>query len=70
MTMTHKRVVITTKEDHIERHKGLHQCLDELIADYLTQTGKGLRNTNLMELIEWSFQQTINPEDLKDKFEG
>lgn len=59
-----------TREEHIEKHKQLHNALDELVADYITQTGKRLTTSNLMELIEWSFQQTINPEDLKDKFEG
>jgi hypothetical protein len=64
--MPHEKVVITTKDDHLERHKGLHKCLDELLADYLIHNPKkGLGNTNLIDLIEWSFNQTINPTEYK-----
>lgn len=37
--------------------------LDELIADYIRHTDKRLSNSTLMELIEWSFEQTKNPKD-------
>lgn len=48
------------KEKHIKRHKELHKMLDELFADFLTHTGKGLDAT-VLELIEWSHKQTKNP---------
>ena len=50
-----------TKEEHIKIHKELHTNLDKLTADYIASTGKGLEETSVMELIKWSYQQTINP---------
>jgi len=50
-----------TKEEHIERHKLLHQCLDELVADFITHTGVLPSKTSVMELMTWSHEQTINP---------
>ena len=50
-----------TTNEHIEKHKELHRALDELIADYILTTKKGLQNTNLLQLIEWSHEQTIKP---------
>lgn len=49
------------EEAHIERHKLLHQYLDELIADYVRLTGKHLNDTSIMEFMRWSHGQTINP---------
>ena len=50
-----------TTNEHIKKHKELHRALDELIADYILTTKKGLQNTNLLQLIEWSHEQTIKP---------
>lgn len=49
------------KEEHIVRHKELHKKLDELVADYICCTKNLLTKTTLMEFMEWSHQQTINP---------
>ena len=49
------------RKEHIVRHKKLHKSLDELIADYICCTKKMLTDTTLMEFMEWSYQQTINP---------
>lgn len=52
------------KNLHRHRHQELHKMLDELAADFLSHSinnGKLLSNTTVMELVEWSYQQTINP---------
>ena len=50
-----------THEEHIERHIVLHKELDELVADFITHT-KGLPSqTTMLELMHWSYEQTINP---------
>ena len=54
-----------TKKEHIERHRKLHKNLDELFADFTTQTDKGLTAT-IEELIKWSYEQTKNPDDEKN----
>ena len=48
-------------QDHREKHKLLHSHLDELLADFITQTGKLPSKTNIIELLTWSHEQTINP---------
>lgn len=48
-------------EEHIKKHKELHKCFDELMADFLKHTGNLPSQTNLMELGEWSNKQTKNP---------
>jgi len=54
-----------TKKQHKERHKLLHEYLDELIGDYITQRSKGLSATSLLEFVEWSYLQTLNPTEEK-----
>lgn len=56
------------KKEHIERHKELHESLDELLADFITCEGqRGVSRlpstTTVMELLEWSGRQLINPYD-------
>jgi type II secretory pathway component PulJ len=56
-----------TRAEHIARHERLHQALDELAADFLQHhpsLGKRLVNTSILELLEWSHQQTIAPSEL------
>lgn len=50
-----------TKSQLIEIHKALHGSLDRLLACYISTTKKGLADTNLLELIEWSHEQTKDP---------
>lgn len=50
-----------TPQEHKDRHVALHRSLDELVVDYATHTGKLLKDTNVMDLIEWSYKQTQNP---------
>jgi hypothetical protein len=54
------------REEHIERHKMLHRHFDELVADFMTHTKKGISNTTVVELIKWSYSQTINPTTCED----
>ena len=51
------------KKDHIKRHIELHKSLDELIADFILHTQKLLSETTVMELMEWTHEQTINPDE-------
>ena len=50
-----------TEEEHKQDHIKLHRSLDRLVADMAHQTGKLLTEINAMELIEWSYKQTLNP---------
>jgi hypothetical protein len=54
------------KESHRQRHIELHQALDELAADWIAQQprGKLFSNTTIMELLQWSFEQTKEPTTL------
>lgn len=54
------------KEEHITRHKELHKALDELVADMIEHTKMLPSETTVMELMEWSHRQTINPEEDKE----
>ena len=56
-----------TKQELIEIHKELHTSLDKLLACYIQENEKVLSDTSVMELIEWSFEQTKNPSCFKDK---
>ncbi len=49
------------REEVIERHKKLHQSLDELIACFITETNGLPSKTGLMEFLEWSHKMTENP---------
>ena len=48
-------------EDHKARHVELHQKLDELIADFIAHTEGLPSQTTLMEFLQWSHQQTLEP---------
>lgn len=49
------------KEAHIQRHQELHKAFDELLADFITHTGKLPSESTVMELMQWSHQQTTDP---------
>jgi hypothetical protein len=51
------------KKAHIKRHKELHKCLDELIADMIKHTTALPSTTSVSELMDWSYKQTKNPEE-------
>jgi hypothetical protein len=54
-----------TPEEHKKRHQELHKALDELAADFMSQTGRLVSQTTVMELIQWSYHQTIRPTEKK-----
>ncbi len=49
------------REEHKARHQLLHRELDELLADFISHTKALPSKTTIMELVEWSHGQTINP---------
>lgn len=54
-----------TPEEHKQRHIELHRAFDQLYADFIDQLSieDMARATSLriIELIEWSYGQTVNP---------
>jgi len=61
---------MTDKQKHTERHKKLHQSLDELLADFILHTGRLPSKTILMEFMEWSYLQSLNPTPTPEDLEG
>jgi hypothetical protein len=53
------------KQEHRERHAELHRALDELASDYMIHTGRPLSDTTVLELVEWSHEQTKKPTEVK-----
>ncbi len=49
------------EEEHRQYHIDSHETLDVLMADFIIHTGKLLSEATVMELLEWSYQQTIKP---------
>lgn len=54
---------------HQERHAELHGSLDELVACFILSTKRSLRETSVMDLIEWSNQATQSVETCKASFD-
>jgi hypothetical protein len=66
MKTAHARLLEKRRhERHRQRHVELHQALDELAADWVVHQprGKVFSNSSIMELIQWSHVQTIEPEE-------
>ncbi len=59
---------MSTKEDHRNRHVVLHKMLDELVADWITETGLAPSKCTVMDLVVWSNDQTIEPSDKHNRF--
>jgi hypothetical protein len=51
-----------TQEQHARRHQELHAALDELLADWITQTGGYPSKVSLMEFLGWSAAQARKPD--------
>lgn len=47
--------------EHKKRHIKLHRNFDELVADFVAQTGRLISETTIMDLMRWSHEQTIVP---------
>jgi hypothetical protein len=57
-------------KEHRARHVALHASLDELAADYLTHNrDKRLGDTSVLQLLEWSHRQTIDPDANDDRLD-
>ena len=58
------------QEEHRADHVRLHDALDELLADYQLHTDRLLGKATIMELMQWSYQQTLDPtvpaDDMED----
>ena len=51
-------------DEHVARHRVLHEALDEIVADYLRwNPGRPSSDVTVEELIEWSYKQTLNPSE-------
>jgi hypothetical protein len=44
-------------EEHRKIHIKLHKELDELVADFINDTGKMPSKTSILELMKWSYEQ-------------
>jgi len=55
------KIAETLKYEHRARHQALHKSFDELLADFIGHTQALPSKTTIIELLEWSYQQTINP---------
>lgn len=49
------------KEEHRKKHIELHNKLDELVTDFISHTKALPSQITVMQLIEWSHIQTIDP---------
>ena len=49
--------------EHREIHAELHSALDELVADFIRHTDGLPSKTTVLELMRWSHEQTINPDE-------
>ena len=47
--------------EHQTTHIQLHKALDELVTDFYKATQNSMSKTPIMELLAWSFEQTLNP---------
>ena len=56
-----------TAKEHREKHKELHEALDELAADFMSETRRLASGTTVMELMEWSCDQTKNAKAVPEK---
>jgi hypothetical protein len=53
-----------TKDEHKKLHQDLHKSLDEICADYIVHNrDKLISETSVIELMKWSYGQTIDPDD-------
>ena len=56
-----------TPEEHIKRHRELHNALDQLLADYIRhapdfQLKPGLGKPSVLDLVRWSNKQMSEPD--------
>lgn len=56
-----REVTNMTREEHIERHKELHDAMDELLGDWVDQVPGASITQPISELMRWSFHQMTDP---------
>ena len=57
------------KADHRQRHIDLHRNLDELLNDAIQYGGLLPSKATVLDLLRWSFEQTVAPTPIMDKQE-
>jgi hypothetical protein len=50
-----------TPDEHQARHVLLHRMFDELLADWIGHTGLLPSQHSVMEFMDWSYAQTVEP---------
>lgn len=58
-----------TPEQHKQRHIELHKAFDELLADWIRHTEKMPGTSTVMELMQWSYTQTIQPTEVESSLD-
>mgnify|MGYP001580647522 CR=1 FL=1 len=56
-----------TEAEHQQRHAELHRSLDELVTDFITHTKCLPSTTTVLELMQWSSEQTVSPSHVPDE---
>jgi hypothetical protein len=51
-----------TREEHTKKHMELHKAFDELLADYINHEKRLPSQITALELMTWSYRQTIEPD--------
>lgn len=54
-------VKIPDRDLHIRKHVELHEAMDELLVDMMRHTMQLPSKTSVMQLMEWSYKQTLDP---------
>lgn len=61
--------IAMTPDEHRFRHVELHAALDELVADFITHRNRMPSKSTILELMEWSHQQTRTPTEESEPWE-
>ena len=58
-----------TEDAHKKRHIELHRKLDELLRDAIQYGGLFPSKATCLDLLRWSFEQTVEPSPVMEKQE-
>ena len=61
LRMCKKALTMTPDTEHQKKHKRLYVAVDELLTDFVSHTETLPSKTTLIEFIEWSYKQTLDP---------
>lgn len=56
-----------TPAQHKNVHVALHTALNNLLDDFILHKGPRFSDKAIGELLDWSYSQTINPDELGHK---